>query len=307
MNMMAATLPPQALKGIFRARNRPKRHPAPVAGDRNMGEAPGVTQNAGGEGVPPRLPDGRPLGGSMRQPFDYEEARKVLVGEPPKIKDWQKVAAIVGDALMANSGGQPWAARALAARQDQYAQQQRDASLKLLDWKYGDWKRQNEADLQASNPFTIGRERLGFDPATGETQILYRGQQDAEIYADNLGFDRGSDEWNAAVEDYVLRGSGPSAHARDIEMDDHRTGNDRSMEGYRQSNRVALERMRQGGRSSLESQRQNNRMTIRQTPPARSSSGAMPVVSSPDEARRLPPGTSFRVKGSSRVLRTPGG
>ena len=109
---------------------------------------------------------------------------------------------------------------------------------------------------------------LAYDPATGQTDVLYRGRQDAEIYADSLGFDRDSEEWGAVVEDYVLRSSGPSAHQRDMEIDDHRTANDRSLEGYRQQNRLQMEGARQSNRRGMVDYRNAN------PPPSRSSRGA---------------------------------
>ena len=225
-----------------------------------------------------QAPTGGPLGGSMREPFDYDAAMKALTGEPRKVKDWQKVMAVVGDALVASSGGSPYAVRSLVDQRNANDARQLEAAEQIAKWRYDDWSRQNEADLRASNPFTIGRERLAYDPATGEANVLYRGRQDAEIYADSLGFDRGSEEWNAAAQDFVLRGSGPSAHARDLELDDYRTANDRDLEGYRQENRLEMERTRQRNRSSMEGARQANRMTLRQTPSAGRGSGRRRAV-----------------------------
>lgn len=220
----------------------------------------------------------QPLGGSMRQPFDYDAAMKALVGEPRKVKDWQKVAAIVGDALTSTSGGTPFAVRNLIDQRDAFDKRQMDAARQIAQWQYGDWQRQNEADLRAANPFTIGRERVAYDPSTGEANVLYRGRQDAEIYADSLGFERGSEEWNAAAEDFVLRGSGPSAHSRDLELDDYRTANDRGLEGYRQQNRLEMERARQGNRVVMEDRRQGNRMSLRQTPSAGRTASRRPTA-----------------------------
>ncbi|MBY6015133.1 hypothetical protein KUV75_09505 [Qipengyuania gaetbuli] len=214
----------------------------------------------------------------MRQPFDYDAALKALTGDYKKPKAWQYALAAVGDALARNGGHQAFAVQNIVNQQNEYRQRQLDAAETIAGWQYDDWARQNEADLRASNPFTIGRERLAYDPATGEANVLYRGRQDAEIYADSLGFDRGSEEWNAAAQDFVLRGSGPSAHARDLELDDYRTANDRDLEGYRQENRLEMENTRQRNRSAMESARQGNRMTLRQTPSAGRGSGRRRAV-----------------------------
>jgi hypothetical protein len=267
--------------------------PGPISG------IAGGTFNTDGTQATPVQPEAeapRPLGGSMRQPFDYDAAMKALAGEYKKPKDWQIALAILGDGLSGASGRQGYAVQNIVNQRNAHSQRQFEAAKQILDWRQGDYAAQRDADLRAANPFTIGRERLAYNPATGDTEMLYRGRQDGEIYADNLGFDRGSEEWTAAVEDYVLRSSGPSAHARDLEVDDYRTENDRSLEGYRQQNRLEMENARQRNRSAMENTRQGNRMTLRETPPARRGSrpSGIVTVKTPAEARALPSGTKFR-------------
>lgn len=265
--------------------------PGPISG------IAGGTFNTDGTQATPVQPEAeapRPLGGSMRQPFDYDAAMKALTGEYKKPKDWQIALAILGDGLAGASGRQGYAVQNIINRKDEHAQRQFEAAKQILDWQQGDYAAQRDADLRASNPFTIGRERLAYNPATGDTEMLYRGRQDGEIYADSLGFDRGTEEWNAALEDYVLRSSGPSAHARDLEVDDHRTANDRSLEGYRQRNRLEMEDARQRNRSAMESERQGNRMTLRQTAPRGKRPAGIVTVGTPAEAMALPSGTRFR-------------
>lgn len=148
------------------------------------------------------------------------------------------------------SGG-PSVAALLAAQNNPYlSDSARDGLESLL-----------ESHLHASRPFTIGRNRLQFDPATGQTTTLYDGQEDFEIYAERHGLVPGTEAYERAIEDYILRSSGPSAHDRDLELDDHRTENDRELEGYRQENRLGLEGVRQ-----------DNRLQLRRTPPARAPS-----------------------------------
>lgn len=232
-------------------------------GDKSISpDAPQAQGEGAGRAMPAAMPHGGPLGGSQRQPFDYEAAMKAMVGETKDPSVWQYALAAVGDALVRNSGGQGYAVNHLVGQRDRNAARQLEAAQTIAGWQYDDWARQNEADLRTSAPYTIGRERLGYNPATGETDVLYRGRQDAEVYADTLGFDRSSEEWNAAVEDYVLKSSGPSAHARDMEIDDYRTGNDRELEQLRYGNRVGLENLRQG-----------NRLQLRRTPAARRGGG----------------------------------
>ena len=63
---------------------------------------------------------------------------------------------------------------------------------------------------------------------------------DFQEYATTLGLQPGTDEYNEAVQDYVLRANGPTAQ-------DGRE----SLEGVRQDNRVSLEGVRQGNRVAL--------------------------------------------------------
>ena len=53
-----------------------------------------------------------------------------------------------------------------------------------------------------------------YDPATGQSHVIYDGPEDFETYAQQLNLEPGSEEYFKAVEDYVLKGSGPSAHER---------------------------------------------------------------------------------------------
>lgn len=60
----------------------------------------------------------------------------------------------------------------------------------------------------------------------------------------------------------TLRASGPSAHQRDIELEDERQGNRLGLEGVRQQGRSSLEEQRQGNRVELEGTRQGNRVQL---------------------------------------------
>ena len=238
----------------------------------------------------------------MREPFNYDAAMKALVGEYKKPNGWQIAAAIVGDAITSASGGNPYAVQNMVNRRDAYSQRQFEAAQQIMKWQQGDYAAQRDADLRAANPFTIGRDRLQFDPSTGETRTLYDGAEDFEEYAGSLGMQPGTPEYFQAVEDYVLRSAGPSAHERDLELDDYRTENDVRMEGVRQSNRIGMENLRQRNRTGLEGVRQQNRMDLRQTPTAPRAAATrptgtgdgLPTVSSPSEAAKLPSGTRFR-------------
>lgn len=261
-----------------------------------------------GEVGSPRAPDrisqlgGVPLGGSMRRPMDYDAMMSQLLPPEKQPGTLKKIAMILGPALMAASGNQAGANQMMAFMGNQRQEKEnyrRDVMMKLADMKWRDYARQNEADLRAADPFTIGRDRVQYDPATGQSSVLYDGPEDFEQYAGELGLQPGTPEYFQAVEDYVLKSSGPSAHARDVGLDDHRTSNDLRMEGVRQGNRVGMENLRQRNRGSLEMARQSNRLTLRTTPQApRTGSVRGPegihTVRTPEEAMRLPSGTRFK-------------
>ncbi len=231
----------------------------------------------------------------MREGFDYEAAGRALAGQQKKPGVLPYILAGVSDVL-ANHYGNGGGNAVAMLNQMQLDQQARSdaAQAQIAKWQYGDFARQNEADLRASAPFTIGRRRVGFNPATGQSEVLYDGPQDFELYASELGLEPGTDAYFKAVEDYVLRSSGPSAHTRDLALDDYRTANDVRMEGLRFGNRQKLEGLRQGNR--LEVMRNRPAPLLRGGGRAEAGQGGdgLPVVSSPAEAARLPKGTRFR-------------
>lgn len=217
-----------------------------------------------------RKPEQRgPLGGSMRQPFDYEAAVQELAGEQPKVKDWQWVLAGLGAI-----GGNSEALDYLTGIRDKARERRAKAQETVLSWRHDAWQDQNQADLRAAAPFTIGRDRVMYDPATGRATTIYNGPEDFEEYAQQLGLQPGTPEYFEAVEDYVLRANGPSAYERDLGLEDRRTANDERLEGVRQTNRQRMEDQRQRNRVGMEGQRQANRIQVRKTPPARAAGGS---------------------------------
>lgn len=279
--MQPAPAPQIQPRGLFGRRGGPlatndPANPAPAASD-----------------APQPLPV---LGGSMRQPFDYEAVKAMLLPPGRKPSTIQTILEIAAPALMAAGGNQEGANAFLSqlqARRSE-ADRRRWETTKLLEgWRHQDWSRSNQADLSAAAPFTIGRNRLQFNPATGKVEPIYQGNADFEDYARALNLEPGSEEYFNAVEDYVLRGQGPTAFDRSKQIDDYRTGNRVKLEGLRQRNRVGLEGVRQG-----------NRLTLKQTPGARTGGGEnIPSVASPAEAMKLPKGSKFRTPdGQIRIV-----
>ncbi|MXO72366.1 hypothetical protein [Alteraurantiacibacter buctensis] len=290
---MIATAPPQ-VSGLFGV-------PPQVFSRSPASRRPAATGPASAAPSPVAGRMGGPLGGSMRAPFDYAAALRAMAGNQGQPSRTQMIAGTVGDILATAGGGRASFLPGLQAQRHEQAQRLNAANRQVLDWQQADWARQNAADLSASAPFTIGRSRLQFDPATGQTDALYTGPEDFDLYAAGLGLQPGTEDYFNAVEDYVLRSNGPSAFTRDVQLDDHRTGNDLRLEGVRQSNRIGLEDHRQGNRIELRGVPQ-----ARSAPAPRASRRAddIPTVNSPDEARRLPPGSQFRTR-DGRTMRVP--
>lgn len=94
----------------------------------------------------------------------------------------------------------------------------------------------------------------------------YRQPTDGEQYADAQGLDPASPGYATALQDYTLRGNGPTAFGFDQQLDWARTQNDIKLEGERQSGRLGLEGLRQQNRMGLEGTRQGNRIATRGTP-----------------------------------------
>lgn len=231
--------------------------------------------------------------------FDYGAAMAAMMPQKPKSKGifgsglkWYDVAGLLGDVLNGIGGGNGHAYSDMAiGRRSEEEKRRFETARTLAEWQHRDYDRQNAADLQASQPFTLGRTRYQFDPATGQTTALQTAPMDFETYAASQGYQPGTPEYNQAAQDYILRGNGPTAVGLDASLDDHRTGNRVRLEGVRAGNRSALESQRQAARASLRSM-----PTYRDLHPRASSGsgGGIPTVASPQDAMKLPPGTKFR-------------
>ena len=197
---------------------------------------------------------GRPVG----QPFDYDAALASMLPQHKKRSTLEKIASIAAPMLMGLGGNQAGANAFLANQQSRRNadEHQRNASLSMIErWKHDDFARQNGADLRASAPRVIGRSMVQYDPNSGSVGELYDGAEDFETYAASQGAEPGTQEYFDLVQDYVLKGDGPTAYQHDRGLDDYRTGNRIKVEGVRQSNRLGLE-----------GERQQHRVTTRSLP-----------------------------------------
>lgn len=248
----------------------------------------------------PSPPDLQPMnapGGNDPTPLqqtrpDYRTMIEEALGPRPELHGARKWAAILGPALMAASGNQAGAnamIQHLAEPGRDWDARNRQARLLGVQW-------QREEDREAAKRnepqfFSGNEDRIRFDPITGKSTRVYDAPQDFEDYARAQGLEPGTDGYFTAVEDYVLRGNGPTAFQYD-----------KDLEAVRQAGRISQEAARQANRLGVIDYRNAN------PPPARpraASSGSprerLPIVSSPAEAMKLPPGTRFKVKGTNQV------
>ena len=228
------------------------------------------------------LPDVSQLPRRGGQPFDYDAALASMLPEHRKRSTFEKIAAIAAPALMGFAGNQAGANAFIANQQGRRDsdRRQRDTALSLIErWKHDDFARQNGADLRASAPRVIGRSMVQYDPTTGGVDEVYNGPEDFETYAQTQGLEPGSQEYFDAVQDYVLKGDGPTAYQHDKGLDDYRTGNRLKVEGVRQGNRMGLEGVRQGNRVAT-----RGLPTYRDTHPrsAGGSASARPTATGPN-------------------------
>lgn len=215
-----------------------------------IGDAPAVMPFL--DNSPPELPPANTPGGNQPTPIlpkpvertDYAEMLNQALGPPPKMSTGQKIAAIIGPALMAASGNEAGATQmisAIRARHDDYARQQRENALTAIKLGRDD----DLAQAKANEPqyWSGNEDRVRFEPATGTATRVYDAPQDFEDYARASGFEPGTPEYFKAAEDYVLRGNGSTAFKYDRDVEVIRQANRAGLEGIRQRNRESLRGM----------------------------------------------------------------
>jgi hypothetical protein len=156
--------------------------------------------------------------------------------------DWRFAAGILGDALGSLNGQAPMFAQNMwklrqqqADHRDRMEQMREQTRLKLSEPDYA----------------TVNNRRVRINPTTGESEVLYTAPQDFEDYATSLGAEPGTPEFDRMVQDYVLRGSGPTATDNYNVREDWRQENREELEGIRQNNRIGLQTHRQAGQRAL--------------------------------------------------------
>lgn len=193
------------------------------------------------------------------QAMSMADAPPPISEAPPPPADWRESVAVdpEAQAIVAGTEQDNRVARALAARPQNAATpmpmyRPSDAIIEALTNPYLDQNVRSFADrlwqqeYEQSKPqfFMSGEDRVSYNPVSGESQMLYDAPEDFQTYADATGLEPGTDEYNDAMADFVLRSAGPTAN----------------------DGRQFLENLRQQNRLSMEGERQKNRMQLRQTP-----------------------------------------
>lgn len=248
---------------------------------------------------------------------------------------WRGVVGTIGDALLGMTIGQmPYhqgqvrqrndaLMRAQIAREDQRRQEDRT-------WHVED----RDAALNKPEYFMSGRDRVKFDPTSGQSAVVYDGPEDYQTYAQTLGLNPDTPDYAGAVQDYVLKGNGPTSQAARQALDSQRNMQRialRGMPTYAQTHQrprsggggggaprsasaviaPLLLKMAQGGTLTPAEQ---SAMAYAKGGSGRgrggggggggaSANAGLPVVRSPAEARQLPKGSRFQTPdGSVRVV-----
>jgi hypothetical protein len=235
-----ATAPPRSNMGPFSDENGfPAMAPVGVRPD-GFGVPP---TTSGTPAQPPTMPAGL-FGnrGSSVVSAGAEPHKKV--GFFAKDGPWRDTLGLLGAYLSASSGN-PGGQMMLQGYLGQQADKRRAAAQQAerqQEWARADALRLDERQYKASQPdyFSSGNDRVRWDPTTGKAEVVYDGPSDAQDYATQAGYTPGTPEYASAMQDYVLRGYGPTA-----------LNGKTTLEGVRQDNRLGMEDLRQRHRVDL--------------------------------------------------------
>lgn len=138
--------------------------------------------------------------------------------------------------LMASGGPIGDAFRYMELGDRQKRAEEQDRNKVLLEATRYDQERADkleDRDYERNKPqyFSGNEDRVMLDPATGTTKVLYDAPTPAEAYAKSLGLDATDDAGHRAIQDYVLRGSGPTALEGDLTLEDARFGHRAAIRG----------------------------------------------------------------------------
>jgi hypothetical protein len=154
---------------------------------------------------------------------------------------WRDVLGALADGMAGAAGGQPMYGPMKMRQRQQQAEWGRQDALRRQDRSWAEQDR--DTKLAQPQYFMSGRDRVMFDPTTGQAQTIYDGPTDFEEYASLMGLEPGSDDYNEAMQDFVLRSNGPTAQQGRQELEGIRQGHRVSLEGVRQGNRASLRQM----------------------------------------------------------------
>lgn len=237
--------------------------------------------------------------------------------------NWGKIlgtlAGIVGDGL-AGAAGRPALYTESLIRKREQDQEQNNALERL----------RAEVELKRQAALAPHVEQVGnalgmVDPTTGAFRQTYTAPSPAEQYAAALGYQPGSDEYKQSVQDYLLKGYSDAAMPNRLGLIDHRYDRSDAQLGERLAVTRRGQDLTHGDRraSIAQSNTNNVRSTstsaannVRSTTTSANNNAATnemrfqtsrkprggPVeVSTPEEARKLPPGTFFKTP-DGRIL-----
>lgn len=155
----------------------------------------------------------------------------------------QRLLQAIGEAGLRYSAseGNPYALGVLRNRWDMQQAQQQTQARQAQMMQERAWKLEDR-EFEANQPIfrNVSNELVRVDPRNGAAEQVYKGTIPAEDYAAGLGLEPGSEAYNRAMVDYVLRSNGPTAFEYDNQLEGVRQGNRVSLENLRQGNRVAL-------------------------------------------------------------------
>lgn len=244
--MMALTANPTGALGgpQLSAANRvalASRKARPIFGARMTGDtrAPGVVPEItpGFDGFEPMSFGGTQLDpAALQAPVDISKTkvRGPAFNEPG---GWGERIQLLAASLM-NAGGNPMGAQSIYQRLSTRQRQQFEQRQQQAMWSRQDAQRAEDRQWQvedrdarqnAPQYFMSGRDRVQYNPATGDSSVVYDGPEDYEAYAGSLGLQPGDEGYDTALQDFVLRSGGPTAMA----------GRE-ALEGVRQANRVQM-------------------------------------------------------------------